>query len=162
MKREPRVHYTPTDNGKQYASPCGASGFGMRRTFRIANVTCRICMFQILADIAPWAREFLDDLRLPKPVSVIRPRAATKPVDGKVKGLGDGFARAFSQQPSTKEMVGEFFVLSPAGRAPVQPVVKSGGAAADAVRVQPRQVPEYPGDAGQVGHESGGDFEPTE
>lgn len=119
-------------------------------------------MFQILADIAPWAREFLDDLRLPKPVSVIRPRAATKPVDGKVKGLGDGFARAFSQQGGSEKAVRELFFEGAPYLASVQPVVESGGAAAEPIGIQPGQVPEDTGDRSKIGHEPSRYGEPTE
>lgn len=94
--------------------------------------------------------------------AVTVPAGATAPVDGKVKGLGDGFARAFGQQCSPEKAVSYFLPFQSTGRATVQPVVEGGGPATDAIGVKPGQVTEQAGDAGQVGDKAGGDFQAPE
>lgn len=85
--------------------------------------------------------------------AVTVPAGATAPVDGKVKGLGDGFARAFRYQGSAKGTIGPFLSPLPANLGPVQPVMERRGAPADAIGVKEGQVAEQPGDAGEVGYE---------
>jgi hypothetical protein len=69
-------------------------------------------------------------------------------VDGKVKGLGDGFARAFSQQCDPQEIVRILLAVDAPGDGPVQPVMQDGGPAADAGGVQKGKVAEDSGNTG--------------
>lgn len=80
--------------------------------------------------------------------AVAVPAGAAEPMHGQEKGLGDGFARAFSQQRSPEKAVSHFLPFQTTGRAAVKEVVHTGGAPADAVGVQGGDVAEKPGDAG--------------
>ncbi len=59
MKMHRRV--TGAD-GESISNLCGIDGIS---TYDSSRVTCRRCLFSILADSHPWAREFLDNLRKP-------------------------------------------------------------------------------------------------
>jgi hypothetical protein len=135
---------------------CGLDGLV---TYSPNAMTCRICMFSYLVSQAPWARGFLDELRgrvgRGQPAAVIIPATAAEPMDGKVEGTGHRQAGPFGQQRVTQEAIREIFTKQPAWGGPVQPVMDDGGAPAESIGVQPRQVPQRPGDAGQVSYEPG-------
>lgn len=65
-----KIHFLPADNSTR--TLCG-TGSGTRALDR---VTCRICKFQYLAEQAPWAREFLTDLRAATPGARTTERSA--------------------------------------------------------------------------------------
>lgn len=158
MPRESKVHYRREWYGR---SQCGTDG---RTTCDQGEVTCRACWFHILATVAPWARGFLDELRgkaRPSqldPVTI--PGASTEPVNGKVKGLGDGFARAFRDQGRTQKAIREILAVAPTRWGPIKEVMERGGPPAEPIGVQEGQIAEQPGDAGQVSDEARGDFQP--
>jgi len=162
MPRESKIHYSEAgEHGKRYAPPCGTDG---RSDSRLGTVTCVICWWHILAATAPWARQLLVDLRAgagPRKGPTVRvPRAPAEPVGGQVTGLGNGFARAFSQQLAPEKRICGLLPELAAGYGPIQEVMDYSRAAANAVGVQKGQVAEQAGDAGQVGDEAHGDFQP--
>lgn len=59
--RPMKLHFLPADDSTR--TLCGV-GSGTRALDR---VTCRICMFRYLAEQAPWARQFLTELRAAPP-----------------------------------------------------------------------------------------------
>jgi hypothetical protein len=174
MPRESKIHFAE-DHGSIYRSRCGTDG---RLNHNASTVTCRICWWHILADVAPWARGFLDELRktgldkalltgVVSPAGYIGelarggqldtvrvPRTSAEPVNGKEKGLGNGFARAFNQQPSSEKAIRELFSSLAASVAAIEPVMDNSGAPADAVRVQEGDVAEQPGDTGEISDEA--------
>lgn len=155
MKREPKIHFLP--NSHRRYTICGTEG---QTTYVASRVTCRRCQFAILADVAPWARPFLDELRqligsreLP---SVAIPRDATEPVDRQIERYRAALGSPFREQPGSQKAIREFLSEFTPRDAAVQEVVYHGGPAAAPVGVQPGQVAEQPGDAGQIGDESFG------
>lgn len=163
MTRERAVHYQQGRYADETYTRCGGLGWTTRV---MACVTCRVCKFGILADAAPWARAFLDDLRKNvrerKPAPVTIPRATAEPVNGVVEGGGARLGRPFTQQAGSKKAIGELLTVTAALLGPVQPVVERGGAAAEPVGVQPGEVTEDAGYARQVGDKPGRDFDPSE
>jgi len=142
--KQAKVHYRePSDAGKQYFPRCGNAGLG---TTQVELVTCDACRRYILLDVAPWVRDFLNDLRgkpgARKANAVTVPAGLPTQVDGKVKGLGDGFRRAFSQQCDAQEIVRVLLAVDTPGHGPVQPVMDDGRPPADAVGVKEREVTE--------------------
>lgn len=101
---------------------------------------------------AAHVRHVQEDLRkfpgLGQSYAVTVPAAAAEPMHGQEKGLGNGFARAFSQQRSPEKAVSHFLPFQTTGRAAVEEIVHTGGAPADSVGVQGGEVAEKPGDTG--------------
>lgn len=155
-KRKQKMHKAvPNSMGQFPGTRCGTDG---PFNFNDNAVTCRVCWFHILADVAPWARGFLDGLRGKpgarerKPVTI--PGATPEPVNGKVKGLGDGFARAFADKGVSEKAVRELLAMCAPDYTSIQEVMERGRPAADAIGVQPGQVAEDAGNAGQVSDEA--------
>lgn len=174
-----KIHYC--DGRLDYVPVCGTPL--VPRDHRVtthARVTCRLCWLRILEDVAPWAPGFLGELSgkvknrqlatyaealgsqsgFGQPDTITVPGATTTPVNGKVKGLGNGFARAFRKKSGPQVAVSEFLTLQASLSGPVEPVVYYSGTTGDPVRVKKGQVAEQPGDAGQVSNEASGDFQP--
>lgn len=143
MPPESRVHYAYRPD---VFPLCGNSG---PRTQDTRGVTCKTCQRKLLEDFAPWARDHLAGRGKPlEPVTIFVPAGSPEPVDGKVKGLGDGFGRAFRQKRDPQEAIGVLLSMLAAVRAPVQPIMDDGGPAADAGGIEKGKVPEQSGDAG--------------
>lgn len=67
MKRVRKVHQFIWD-GKACVyrlPPCHTEGSAVKAGS--ADITCRICMFRYLAEQAPWAKDFLLDLKAADP-----------------------------------------------------------------------------------------------
>lgn len=146
-----KIHYC--DGRLDYAPVCGTPL--VPRDHKVtahARVTCRLCWLRILEDVAPWAPGFLSELSgkaRPAELDAISvPGATAAPVNGKEKGLGDGFARAFRKKSGPQVLVSEFLSLQASLSGPVQPIVDHGGPSAEPIGVQEGQVAEQPGDAG--------------
>lgn len=90
--------------------------------------------------------------------AVAVPGTGAEPVDGKVKGLGDGSARAFSQQTSPEKAVSVLLTGAAPLSGAVQVVVDDCRASADTIGVQPGKVAEEPGDTGQISDEAWGHY----
>lgn len=135
-------------------------------TYNLGSVTCRRCMFSYLASQAPWARDFLDDLR--KVDTAAKRSAGARgqgvPVAGAtdthtpVERLGRSLASLLSQERGAQEAVSEFLPQAEAPAGAVQVVMAYSGAAAEPVGVQPGQVAEQAGDRRQVSDKPGWDF----
>lgn len=60
-----KVHYVhPHRSGD--VPLCGAA-VSAKLTYAVERVTCRVCKFRYLAGMAPWAQEFLLDLKAAQP-----------------------------------------------------------------------------------------------
>lgn len=140
MAREFKVHFAPGDHREL----CGTPG---NQTANAPDITCRRCQFFFLAEQAPWARGFLDDLRKAGDIiSAARaPRRAAKPFDGVIEGVGPATADTFREQSITQEQVRP--VLGH-GAGSVQVVMGDSGTPAAAVGVEHGPVTKTPGDAG--------------
>lgn len=191
-KRESKTHFGDSSRGFPHTR-CGTDG---RINFNASGVTCRVCWYRMLTDVAPWAEGFLKELRgdgaserelsfnagmrlgaelakaprsnglfdpeqlarvaaeLPKLTPIEIPRTLPEPMDGKIKGLGDRWTRAFNEQRRSQKAIGELLSQHPAANGAVQPVVHGGGPPADAVGVKERDVAEQPGDAGEISDEA--------
>lgn len=66
MPRDIKVHYNRFRERGRHTGLCKIRGI---TTHEQNEVTCRVCWFHILADVAPWARGFLDELRGKAPCS---------------------------------------------------------------------------------------------
>lgn len=183
MPRESKIHFAqPQPHGNPFESRCGTDGHLSTNTHR---VTCRACWYRMLADVAPWAEQFLKELRkqgLDKQLltgvisppaylqeclrstdvltvydkldAIRTPRASPKPMDSQEKGLGNGFARAFSQECRPEEAVRALLSIDAAYSRTIKPVMDHSGAPTDAIGIQPGQVAEDTGNAGQVSDEA--------
>lgn len=90
--------------------------------------------------------------------AVAVPARTAAEADSQEKGLGDGFARAFSQQRSPKKAISELLPFSPAHRAAIQEVMNRGGASADTVGVKEGDVAEDAGNTGKISDEAFGHY----
>lgn len=152
-ERHHKIHYAL---GRFDVGLCGLGGM---ISYIPNGMTCRICMFRYLAGQAPWAQGFLDELRgkvgRGQPATVIIPARTPEPMDGQVERAG------YSQTPTLRyngvpeETICKVLTVQPAWGRPIQPIMNDGWPAAKSVGVQPREVAEQPGDAGQVSYEPG-------
>lgn len=152
-ERRRKVHYSQFG----VTSLCGLPAPNDHAWYSVNDTTCRVCMFRYLAGQAPWAQGFLDELRGRigdgQPAAVIIPATTAEPVDAVIESPSNALGRPFRNERGSEKAIRELLPpLAPFGRT-IQPVMDDGGAPADAVRVQGRDISYDPGDAGQISYE---------
>ena len=154
-----KVHYVVTlAQNPNLDKLCGRPfAEGSLYTNNIADVTCDVCRYRWLTRQAPWAEEFLANLRgalvaekrsagAARSVSV--PGGTAKPMNGQEKRLGRTLAGLLDQEGIAQETVCEFLTVPAPTLRTVQPVMDHGGTSAEPIRVQPGEVAKEPGNAG--------------
>lgn len=93
--KERKTHYQPNSH-KEYLQ-CGAViKRNTELTTHLDAITCRVCMFSYLAEQAPWARAFMDQLR----GADVAAKRSTKTLE-----LAHGFTPGLG---GLQQMIGEF------------------------------------------------------
>lgn len=106
--RPMKVHYL-TGLNRTRRTRCGVDG---TTTTEHSRVTCRICMFGILADVAPWARPFLDSLRGKRTGGaelepIVIPAGLAEQVDTPVERASSALGRPFRQERGSQKAIRE-------------------------------------------------------
>lgn len=150
--RRHKIHYAA--HARHDIGMCGVSG---HITYTPNTMTCRICMFRYLAAQAPWAQGFLDELRgrvgRGQPAAVTVPAAGPEPVDRIVERVSHNLGRPFRPDGGSQKGIRELLPVTSTLDGAIQPVMNNSWPPAQPVWIQPGQVAEQPGDAGQVSYE---------
>src|SRR4029077_6156268 len=118
--RRKKVHYLERVDDTH--ALCGIAAERPYRTTIGSTITCRVCQFHYLADKAPWARAFLNDLRGAGHLNGLRgatsraderaPGRPAEPVNGIVEGASGGLGGAFGQERRAQEVVSEVLTVT--------------------------------------------------